>query len=122
MTYRIMLLVELTKLSDMSDNFVVISWYNFVFLGNVFSNGTRFPEQRIKPLPAFTFVIYPNWLSEMFKSLANSSRSVLAWFSITKNSLFASISLAVSERRTSSTFWLMAFTNPLYFRIRFHNL
>ena len=27
MTYRIMLLVELTKLSDMSDNFVVISLY-----------------------------------------------------------------------------------------------
>ena len=27
MTYRIMLLVELTKLSDMSDNLVIISQY-----------------------------------------------------------------------------------------------
>ena len=32
MTYRIMLLVELTKLSDMSDNLVVIIWYS-LFLG-----------------------------------------------------------------------------------------
>ena len=33
MTYRIMLLVELTKLSDMSDNLVVISWYSLPFFG-----------------------------------------------------------------------------------------
>lgn len=32
MTYRIMLLVELTKLSDMSDNFVVIRLYSRVDL------------------------------------------------------------------------------------------
>ena len=30
MTYRIMLLVELTKLSDMSDNFVFINQYNSI--------------------------------------------------------------------------------------------
>lgn len=57
MTYRIMLLVELTKLSDMSDNLVVIRRYSFVFLGNEFSNGTRFPEQRIRPCPAPTLVM-----------------------------------------------------------------
>ena len=57
MTYRIMLLVELTKLSDMSDNFVVIKRYSFVFFGKLFSNGTRFPEHRISPFPAPTFVI-----------------------------------------------------------------
>ncbi len=33
MTYRIMLLVELTKLSDMSDNLVVIKLYSFVSFG-----------------------------------------------------------------------------------------
>lgn len=57
MTYRIMLLVELTKLSDMSDNLVVIKRYSFVFFGKLFSNGTRFPEQRISPFPAPTLVI-----------------------------------------------------------------
>ena len=30
MTYRIMLLVELTKLSDMSDNFVFTKGYNIL--------------------------------------------------------------------------------------------
>lgn len=40
MTYRITLLAEYTKLSDMSDNFVVIKEYNFVFLGNLSTNGT----------------------------------------------------------------------------------
>lgn len=39
MTYRIMLLVELTKLSDMSDNFVVMSEYNFSDLSNLSLNG-----------------------------------------------------------------------------------
>lgn len=39
MTYRIMLLVELTKLSDMSDNFVVINVYNFRDLSNLSLNG-----------------------------------------------------------------------------------
>ena len=34
MTYRIMLLVELTKLSDMSDNLVVMSLYTAVSLGS----------------------------------------------------------------------------------------
>ena len=34
MTYRIMLLVELTNLSDMSDNFVVMSLYTAVSLGS----------------------------------------------------------------------------------------
>ena len=57
MTYRIMLLVELTKLYDMSDNFVVIKRYSFVFFGKLFSNGTRFPEQWIRPFPAPTLVI-----------------------------------------------------------------
>ena len=33
MTYRIMLLVELTTLSDMSDKRVVISWYSLPFFG-----------------------------------------------------------------------------------------
>ena len=33
MTYRIMLLVELTKLSDMSDNLVVMIWYRLVSFG-----------------------------------------------------------------------------------------
>lgn len=39
MTYRIMLLVELTKLSDMSDNFVVIKEYSFRLLSNLSLNG-----------------------------------------------------------------------------------
>ncbi len=39
MTYRIMLLVELTKLSDMSDNLVVIKLYSFKFLSNLSLNG-----------------------------------------------------------------------------------
>ena len=34
MTYRITLLAEYTKLSDMSDNLVVIREYSFVFFGN----------------------------------------------------------------------------------------
>ena len=32
MTYRIMLLVELTKLSDMSDNFVFVALYGFLLI------------------------------------------------------------------------------------------
>lgn len=39
MTYRIMLLVELTKLSDMSDNFVVIRLYSFSEVSNLSLNG-----------------------------------------------------------------------------------
>ena len=39
MTYRIMLLVELTKLSDMSDNFVVIIRYSDEFFGKWSING-----------------------------------------------------------------------------------
>ena len=39
MTYRIMLLVELTKLSDMSDNLVVIMRYSSVFLGKWSTKG-----------------------------------------------------------------------------------
>lgn len=57
MTYRIMLLVELTKLSDMSDNLVVISLYNLVFFGNLLINGTRELPYLIKPHPASAFVI-----------------------------------------------------------------
>ena len=40
MTYRIMLLVELTKLSDMSDNLVVIRAYSFVLRGKRLTKGT----------------------------------------------------------------------------------
>ena len=39
MTYRIMLLVELTKLSDMSDKRVVIMRYSSVFLGKWSTKG-----------------------------------------------------------------------------------
>ena len=39
MTYRIMLLVELTKLSDMSDNFVVMILYSSVSLGKRSTKG-----------------------------------------------------------------------------------
>ena len=39
MTYRIMLLVELTKLSDMSDNLVVMIRYSSVFFGKWSTNG-----------------------------------------------------------------------------------
>ncbi len=39
MTYRIMLLVELTKLSDMSDNLVVIMRYSSVSFGKWSTNG-----------------------------------------------------------------------------------
>lgn len=39
MTYRIMLLVELTKLSDMSDNFVVTKEYNERQIGKYASAG-----------------------------------------------------------------------------------
>lgn len=56
MTYRIMLLVELTKLSDMSDNRVVIRLYSLVPLGKLLVKGTIFPAQRIRPQPAGTFV------------------------------------------------------------------
>lgn len=39
MTYRIMLLVELTKLSDMSDNLVVMIRYSSVSFGNLSTKG-----------------------------------------------------------------------------------
>lgn len=57
MTYEIMLLVELTKLSDMSDNFVVISRYSRVFFGNLLMNGTRELPYLISPHPASALVI-----------------------------------------------------------------
>lgn len=57
MTYEIMLLVELTKLSDMSDNFVVISRYRRVFFGNLLINGTRELPYLIRPHPASALVI-----------------------------------------------------------------
>ena len=57
MTYEIMLLVELTKLSDMSDNFVVISLYSSVFRGHLLTNGTRELPTFKSPCPAPTFVI-----------------------------------------------------------------
>ena len=40
MTYRIMLLVELTKLSDMSDNLVVMMRYSIVSFGKLSLKGT----------------------------------------------------------------------------------
>ena len=51
---------------------------NSVFFGKLFSNGTILPEQRIRPWPAPTFVIYDNWLSEIFRRFASSSLSVVA--------------------------------------------
>ena len=48
----------------------------------------------------------------MFKRDASSSRSVAAWFKRIKNSLFASISLAVSDFKSSSTFCVKLVTNP----------
>ena len=56
MTYRIMLLVELTRLSDMSDNLVDINLYSLVFRGKEFVKGTMLPAQRISPQPAGTLV------------------------------------------------------------------
>ena len=66
MTYRIMLLVELTKLSDMSDNLVVISLYNLVLVGNLLANGTSELPYFTRPQPASAFVIYPICSVEIF--------------------------------------------------------
>ena len=44
-------LAELFLLGAFAVNFAGL------FFGNVFSNGTIFPEQRIRPLPTDTFVI-----------------------------------------------------------------
>ena len=49
MTYRIMLLVELTKLSDMSDNLVDIKRYSSVFLGSSLAKGTMAPPTLMSP-------------------------------------------------------------------------
>lgn len=57
MTYRIMLLVELTKLSDMSDNFVLISLYSSVSVGKSLIKGTMEPPTLISHQPAPAFVI-----------------------------------------------------------------
>lgn len=75
MTYRIMLLVELTKLSDMSDNLVVISLYNLVLVGNLLTNGTSELPYFTKPQPASAFVIYPICSVEIFRSVANFALS-----------------------------------------------
>ena len=56
MTYRIMLLVELTKLSDMSDNFVVIKEYSFRLLSNLSLNGMMIFPQKRRPSPSPEFV------------------------------------------------------------------
>ena len=64
------------------------------------------PAQRMRPQPAGTLVMYPSCVSEMFSSLASSSRSVALWLSSTRNSELASIRRAVSERSSSSTFWV----------------
>ena len=93
-----------------------------VSVGKLFVNGTRLPAQRIRPQPAGTFVMYPNCVSEMFSSFANSPRSVALWFSMMRNSEFASISRAVSERSSSSTFCVRPVIRPLYLRIRFQSL
>ena len=52
MTYRIMLLVELTRLSDMSDNFVVMSLYTAVSLGSRLENGIMLLPILIMPCPS----------------------------------------------------------------------
>lgn len=57
MTYRIMLLVELTKLSDMSDNLVVIKRYSSVLCGKRLTKGTRAEPYLIRPHPASALVI-----------------------------------------------------------------
>ena len=105
-----------------SSGLVVISWYSRVLRGKLFSKGTMFPAQRMSPQPAATLVMYPSWMSEMCKRFASSSRSVADWFKRIKNSELASISRAVSERRSSSTFCVSPVTRPLYLRIRFHSL
>lgn len=75
MTYRIMLLVELTKLSDMSDNLVVISLYNLVLVGNLLTNGTSELPYFTRPQPASAFVIYPICSVEIFSSVASFALS-----------------------------------------------
>ena len=56
MTYRIMLLVELTKLSDMSDNRVVISLYSR-FFGKLSIKGTMALPHLMRPRPESTLVM-----------------------------------------------------------------
>ena len=59
MTYRIMLLVELTKLSDMSDNFVVIMSYSSLSLGKSSLKGRITLPKTISPSPGAELLIWP---------------------------------------------------------------
>lgn len=52
MTYRIMLLVELTKLSDMSDNLVVMMRYSSKSVGNLSTNGRITLPKKSSPSPS----------------------------------------------------------------------
>ena len=58
MTYRITLLAEYTKLSDMSDNFVVIFLYKMVSFGNLSINGTIVFPKNNSPSPSLELVTY----------------------------------------------------------------
>ena len=77
--------------------------------------GTIFPAQRMSPQPAATLVMYESWFSEMCRRFASSSRSVADWFKRIKNSEFASMRRAVSERRSSSTFCVKPCHQPVVF-------
>ena len=122
MTYRIMLLVELTKLSDMSDNMVVMSEYSLVSFGKLFSNGTRLDPTFISPCPASTLVIYESCSLDIFSSFASSILSVAAWLSMTMNSEFDSIVLAVYDWSRSATFCVMPVQYAPYLRTLFQSL
>ena len=61
-------------------------------------------------------------MSEMFSSRASSSRSVLAWLSMTRNSLLASMVWAVWDWSRSSTFWVRPVHQAPYFRTRFQRV
>lgn len=58
MTYRITLLAEYTKLSDMSDNRVVIFLYKMVSFGNLSINGTMVFPKNSSPSPSLELVTY----------------------------------------------------------------
>ena len=58
----------------------------------------------------------------MFSRRASSSRSVAAWFSMMRNSEFASMVRAVWDWSRSSTFWVRPVQQAPYFRTRFQRV
>ena len=59
---------------------------------------------------------------ESYMIIDSSARSVAAWFSMTRNSLLASMVRAVWDWSKSSTFWVAPVHSAPYFLTRFHKV